>query len=91
MISPRSAWYNTITMKIKKPMTMKAPGGNAAAPGGAAIADRFRLDVQPQAHKGATVNAKAVAWAFSAGCVALALLGVLVYMMYQHAEYLHGV
>ena len=41
-------------------MTIKAPGGNAAAPGGAAIADRFRLDVQPQAHKGATVNAKAV-------------------------------
>ncbi len=77
-------------MKIKKPITVKAQGGGAAAPGGAAIADRFRLDAAP-AKKGATVNAKAAAFAFSAGALSLALLGLLVYMMYTHVEYLKNV
>ena len=45
-------------MTIKKPMRPKnaAPGPNAGMPGGATIADRFKLDapVQKQAPKGTT-------------------------------------
>lgn len=73
-------------MKIKKPM--KGPGAEGAAPGGAAIADRFRLDAGPSKPKGATVNSTAAAVAFAFGTIALALLGFLVWMLYQHTEYM---
>ncbi len=75
-------------MKIKKPM--KVANTEGAAPGGAAIADRFRLDAapsKPQA-QGATVSATAAAVAFGAGTIALALLGFLVWMLFQHLEYM---
>ncbi len=81
-------WYN-LGMKIKKPIKV-SPAEGGAAPGGAAIADRFRLDAAPQAAKpkGATVSSKAAAFAFAFGTLALALLGFLVWMLYQHAEYM---
>lgn len=74
-------------MKIKKPM--KAPSAEGAAPGGAAIADRFRLDAAPsKAAQGRTVNATAAAIAYSAGILALAMLGFLVWELFQHLQYM---
>ena len=72
-------------MKIKKPKTIKAAG----AGGGAAIADRFRLDaVANKNPKGGTVGKTATAWAFSAGLLALLLVVGLAGMLYKHWEYL---
>ena len=76
-------------MKIKKkPMKIKAPGE-----GGAAIADRFRLDAPEngKGSKGSTVGKTAAAWAFSLGLVALAVVAGLTWMLYSHLEYLKGV
>ena len=74
-------------MKIKKPMTIKAPGGEG---GGATIADRFRLDAvqKDAAPKGATVGKTSAACAFSAGLLALLLAGGLAGLLYKHWEYL---
>lgn len=77
-------------MKIKKPM--KAPGAEGAAPGGAAIADRFRLDAGASSkQKGRTVNATAAAVAYSAGIMALTLLGFLVWQLFQHLQYMQSI
>ncbi len=69
-------------------MKIKAPGE-----GGAAIADRFRLDV-PEGGKrkgGAGVGKTAATWAFSLGLVALAVMAGLTWMLYSHLEYLSNV
>ncbi|MBO7482612.1 MAG: hypothetical protein J6U17_01840 [Kiritimatiellae bacterium] len=80
-------------MKIKKPITTaKAPGGApapAAPAGGAAIADRFRLDVPagPSAANG-TVGKTAALCALVAGGISLAVAGILTFLLYSHWEYL---
>lgn len=72
-------------MTIKKPMRPKnaAPGPNAGMPGGATIADRFKLDapVQKQAPKGTTA-------VFICALIALGVVGVLAYMLWKHWEFL---
>lgn len=74
----------TIKKTIKKPTTTAAA---APAAGGATIADRFKLaPTTPVA--GATVNKKAAMYAFIAGLLALAVSGVLTYILYQHWEFL---
>ena len=76
-------------MKIKKPVVVRAPEG-ASGGGGAAIADRFRLDaVQASARPGGgTVGKTATAWAFSAGLLGLLLAAGVAGMLYKHWEYL---
>lgn len=74
-------------MKIKKTKIKTTP---APAEGGVAIADRFRLDV-PAGGAGAvegTVSRKAATVAFIFGVIALAVSGVLVFMLYKHWEFL---
>ncbi len=74
-------------MKIKKPV----PAGNAAAPsaGGAAIADRFKLDLtNPDDAKGATIGKNATIAAFIAGLVALGVTGLLTFILFQHWSFL---
>lgn len=72
-------------MTIKKPMRPKnaAPGPNAGMPGGATIADRFKLDapVQKQAPNGTTA-------VFICALIALGVVGVLTYMLWKHWEFL---
>ena len=78
-------------MTIKKPMKTVAQPAAAVAPaaGGATIADRFKLDmpdpakVKKPAGKGALIAA-------IAGFVALAVTGVLTFVLYQHWEFLKG-
>lgn len=62
-------------------MTIKKTQGS-----GAAIADRFKLDVtDPSVKKAAD---KGTTYAMSAGLVALAVMGVLTYLLYAHWDYL---
>ena len=76
-------------MKIKKPKTIKAPTG-AEGSGGAAIADRFKLDpvASTEASRTGTVNKKAAATALIFGLVALAVTATLAVTIYKHWEYL---
>jgi len=76
-------------MTIKKPMKAPKTAGAAAAPatGGAAIADRFKLDMpDPSAQKVAA--GKGTTFAVIAGLLALAVVGVLTYVLWQHWEFL---
>jgi len=83
-------------MKLKKPMTIKAPsaaGASPAAGGGATIADRFKLEpVQATAAKSGagTVNKTAATIALVAAVAALAVAGVLTFMLYDHFNFLKG-
>ena len=73
-------------MKIKKTKMMKTPASEGA--GGAAIADRFKLDVPVQtANPGASVGTKIVV---VAALIALAVVGILAYTLYGHWEFLKG-
>ena len=83
-----------MSMTIKKPM--KAPASSAAAPteattpgpGGATIADRFKLDMpDPNAAK-ASASGPFTTAALIAGLVALGVSGILTYMLWQHWEFL---
>lgn len=72
-------------MKIKKSKTMTVHPSS----GGAAIADRFRLDATPgPSAKNGTISRKAAQAALIAGFVCLALAGILTYMLYDHWSYL---
>jgi len=77
-------------MTIKKPM--KAPEATttvASATGGATIADRFKLDMpDPNAQKSAV--GKGTLFAVIAGLLALAVVGILTVVLYQHWEFLKG-
>lgn len=76
-------------MKIKKPNS--AASAADAAPGGAAIADRFRLDpVSAKTANNGTVNRKAATTALVFGLIALAVTIVLAVTIYKHWEYLRG-
>lgn len=72
-------------MKIKKPVN----GGTGAAPGGAAIADRFRLDAGPAKPKAAADNSVASIVAFSVAFVALLGLAFLLWKICSHADTLN--
>ena len=68
-------------------MTIKAPGG---APGGAAIADRLRLDAAPTgpSAKNGTINKTAALVALIAGLLCLATAGTLTYLLWDHWQFL---
>ena len=78
-------------MTIKKTVKVK-PTGSSAVSGapvaaGATIADRFRLDVpDPKAQKQA--GGPATTCALVAGLIALAVAGILTYVIWQHWEFL---
>ena len=76
-------------MTIKKPMKAPAEASAAAAPttGGATIADRFKLDMtEPTAKK--VAGGPATTIAAVAGLLALAVAGILTYILWQHWEFL---
>ena len=85
-------------MTIKKPMKAPEPvatpvstetGSAAAAPGGATIADRFKLDLQdPNAKKASAGTGTLIA--VIAGFAALAVAGILTFVIYQHWEFLQA-
>ena len=72
-------------------MTIKKPTPSAAEPamspvGGAMIADRFKLDMpDPNARK---ASGAGTTMAVVAGLLALAVAGVLTFIIYQHWQYL---
>ena len=76
-------------MTIKKPMKAPAPASDAAVPaaGGATIADRFKLDMTEPAKKPAA-GGPASTIAAVAGLLALAVVGILTYILWQHWEFL---
>jgi len=73
---------------------MKAPSGDdvdtqaatVVQASGATIADRFKLDLNEASAKPQT--SKATTAAVIAGLLALAVSGILAYMLWQHWEYL---
>lgn len=73
-------------MKIKKSITKPAPAGT----GGAAIADRFRLDpvAAGPAYKGPTIGRGASLAALIAGFIGLGLALSLTIMLYLHWDFL---
>lgn len=73
-------------MKIKK----SASTASAPAAGGAAIADRFKLDAVPAgpSAKNGTISKTAAATALAFGFVAFLIAGILTFMLYQHWDYL---
>ena len=74
-------------MKIKKPMTVKASGAEGA--GGAAIADRFKLEpVDSAASRAGTVGKKSAMVALIFGLIALGITVALTLTIYKHWEYL---
>ena len=81
VLSPaRDAKYDIIPdMKIKK-LVSEA--------GGAAIADRFKLENVESDAKGRTVGKTSTTVAFCAALAALAVAGLLVYTLYKHWEFL---
>ena len=84
-------------MTIKKPMTVKRPTEKAASPmsaeaaaPSAAIADRFRLDVPDENAKKKSSGGAATTVAVLAGVAALAVAGILTFIIYQHWTFLQG-
>ena len=71
-------------------MTIKKPMKTAAAPaqvGGATIAGRLQLDTSDVA-KTPAAGGKASTVALVAGFLALAVAGILTYLLWQHWEFL---
>ena len=77
-------------MTIKKPMKAAEPAEPAApAQGGATIADRFKLDIaDPSAKKQS--GGKGTVAALVAGLLALAVAGILTFIMFQHWQFLQA-
>ncbi|MGN0854710.1 MAG: hypothetical protein ACI4R9_04235 [Kiritimatiellia bacterium] len=73
-------------MKIKKSKFTPASAGT----GGAAIADRFKLDPSATgpAYKGPTTGKTAATCALVAGIISFGLIGILTFVLYSHWEYL---
>ena len=72
-------------MTIKKPMKTAA-AAQPAQVGGATIANRLKLDTSDGAAQAAQAG-KATTAAVIAGLVALAVAGVLTYVLYQHWDF----
>ena len=82
-------------MTIKKPMKTEAPAapsddGAPAAAGNATIADRFKLDLQDPSAKKRSSSGAGTKIAVVAGLIALAVAGILTFIIYQHWEFLKG-
>ena len=75
-------------MTIKKPMKSSATASaTAPAAGGATIANRFKLDMtEPEKKPAAGGTAATVAGV--AGLVAVAVAGILTYILWQHWDFL---
>ena len=73
-------------MTIKKPMKTAATAQPVQA-GGATIASRLQLDTS-DAGKSSVSDEKASTVAVIVGAVALAIAGVLTYVLYQHWDFL---
>lgn len=75
-------------MKIKKTKPMKVAGGEGA--GGAAIADRFKLDpvATTAAPRNGYISKTAATAALVFGLIALAVTVTLTVMIYKHWEFL---
>jgi hypothetical protein len=74
-------------MKIKKTKPMKAPGGESA--GGAAIADRFKLEpVDTTAPRNGYISKNAAMSALVFGLIAFVVTVTLTVMIYKHWEFL---
>ena len=93
MISARESWYN-YAMTIKKPLSKPAAdapeAATAPATGGAAIADRFKLDIQDTSAKKSSSGGTAAMVAGIVALAALAVAGLLTYKLYDHWEFLKG-
>lgn len=73
-------------MTIKKPTPSSAEPTMTPVTGGATIADRFKLDMpDPNAKK---ASGAGTTIAVVAGLLALAVAGVLTFIIYQHWQYL---
>ena len=75
----------TIKKPIKAATSAEAPGSVA---GGATIADRFKLDVPDGGAKKPAGGGKGASFAVAAGLIALAVAGILTYILWQHWEFL---
>jgi len=83
-------------MTIKKPMKVKtsgaqkpaASGDQPASAGGAAIANRFKLEVPAEAPKKASLSGPAVTAAFIAALLSLGVAGFLAFTLWKHWEFL---
>ena len=77
------------TLKVKPTGSPSAAGAPSAtvAPGGAAIADRLRLDLTDAKPQKAP-SGPAITVAGIAGLIAFAVAGILTYMLYKHWEFL---
>ena len=74
-------------MKIKKTKMMKTPASEGA--GGAAIADRFKLDpVDTTAPRNGYISKKAATTALVFGLIAFVITVSLTVMIYKHWEFL---
>ena len=75
-------------MKIKKTKMMKTPGGEGA--GGAAIADRFKLEPidTTAAPRNGYISKKAATIALVFGLIAFVVTVTLTVMIYKHWEFL---
>ena len=74
-------------MKIKKTKMMKTPASEGA--GGAAIADRFKLDpVDTPAPRNGYISKKAATTALVFGLIAFVITVSLTVMIYKHWEFL---
>ena len=80
----------TIKKPISKATTAVPEAGSPTAAGGAAIADRFKLDLQDAGVKKSASGGVGATIAAIAGFVALIVAGVLTFVIYQHWEFLRG-
>ncbi len=76
----------TIKMSKKSPASETTETAAAPAPGGATIADRFKLDAPSAAAP--KPAGKSALMALIAGLLALAVAGILAFVIYQHWEFL---
>lgn len=81
-------------MTIKKPLTKPAADASEAvtapATGSAAIADRFKLDMQDAGAKKSSSGGVSAMVAAIFALVALGVAGLLTYKLYAHWEFLQG-
>ena len=76
-------------MKTETPAAPSEDGATAAA-GNATIADRFKLDLQDPNAKKRSSSGTGTKIAVVAGLIALAVDGILTFIMYQHWDFLKG-
>ena len=79
----------TIKKPMKAPETAAVPEMPPAASGGATIADRFKLDLQDPSAKKAKAGVGTII-GLAGALLALAVSGVLTFVLYQHWEFLQN-